>query len=212
LTGPGLTEPHPFTISTGKPGDELRITFRVLGDGTRRLARKGLKVGESLRVQGPFGRFFPARDNAPQIWIAGGIGITPFMAWAEAMAEDGPPVHLFYAVRSRDEAPYLNALTERADQIARLQVHPVVSNETGRLTADRIAEVTGLELSGANPRVFLRTGPRCAAACATVWNATVSPPTGSIMKSSRSAPVSACAAWRAGFGTAAPNKTLTASG
>ena len=81
------------------------MSVKALGDFTARLGQK-LDVGQAVRVQGPFGRFRMS-GTADEVWIAGGIGITPFLAWAAALSPDARPVHLFYCIRSREEAPHL---------------------------------------------------------------------------------------------------------
>ena len=50
----GMTEPHPFTISsTPREDGSLRITVAPLGDFTTRLMNR-VKAGQDLRVEGPF--------------------------------------------------------------------------------------------------------------------------------------------------------------
>ena len=65
-----------------------------------------------MTLEGPYGRFdFAAGRSAsqPQVWIAGGIGITPFVARLQALAampgEQRPTVDLFYAARSAQAFP-----------------------------------------------------------------------------------------------------------
>ncbi len=43
-----------------------------------------LRTGTRVQVEGPYGRFDFRKGGARQIWLAGGIGITPFLAWAES--------------------------------------------------------------------------------------------------------------------------------
>ena len=104
FSAPGLAdEVHPFTISQA-PNDAraLRFTVRDLGDFTGQLDA-ALSTGATVRVAGPFGHFrLLTRNRAPQVWIASGVGITPFVAWAQALPDDGAePVHLFYSARTR---------------------------------------------------------------------------------------------------------------
>lgn len=137
---PGLSEPHPFTLSAPVADDgSLQITAKALGDWTARLPR-ALAPGATAQVQGPFGRFTRHDGKQPEIWIAGGIGITPFLAWAEAL---GPgqtgPIHLFWAVRSEAEAPHLDRVRAAAAQPA-LTLTLVASDAGDRLTAERIAQ------------------------------------------------------------------------
>ena len=79
-------------------------------------------------MEGPFGRFLRTRSRTPELWIAGGIGITPFVAWAQAMDRRDGPAHL-------DELETLPNFT--------VTLH--ASGELGRATADTILETTGLD-------------------------------------------------------------------
>jgi predicted ferric reductase len=74
--------------------------------GTRRLHPKTLagrlKAGDLLRVEGPYGRFnFNSGTKPRQIWVGGGIGITPFLARMKHLAAhpDGRQIDLFHTTR-----------------------------------------------------------------------------------------------------------------
>jgi predicted ferric reductase len=137
----GLTEPHPFSLSAPPSADgSLQITVKALGDFTHRLGRD-LTPGTPLRVQGPFGRFQRrTQAGTAEIWVAGGIGITPFLAWAEALPDSLPePVTLFWCVRSRAEAPQLDRVEAAVNRVSNLTLHILASDTGDRLTADRIA-------------------------------------------------------------------------
>lgn len=139
----GLAEPHPYSLSAPPKEDgSLEITVKALGDYTHRLGRD-LSVGTLAHVQGPFGRFTRHGSRGPELWIAAGIGITPFLAWLEALDEaQTEPIHLFWAVRSRDEAPHLDRVMAVAHPA--VTVHLFVSSEGARVSGDGIAEVADL--------------------------------------------------------------------
>ena len=139
---PGLEESHPFTISRA-PDDRRHIRFTIgqLGDYTTDLKR-ALKIGDQARVIGPYGHFLRTK-RGKQIWIAGGIGVTPFVAWAQSLQDDEGPVHLFYAVKRRDAAPHLEELERLAAEKSGLTLHLVESKSQGRLRAEQIAETMG---------------------------------------------------------------------
>jgi len=102
---PGLKQAHPFTVSSAPQADgKLRFSIKASGEWTSALSRT-LSVGTTAFVEGPYGHFTLPKHVEPTVWIAGGIGITPFLAWAEALAPDASPVHLFYYVRTKAEAP-----------------------------------------------------------------------------------------------------------
>ncbi len=141
---PDLGEVHPFTIS--KAPDErrsLRFTIKPLGDYTAGVVRS-LKVGTTARISSAYGHFHPAGAGTVQVWIAAGIGITPFMAWAEALGRQDGEIHLFYCVRRREAAPHLKDLMRIEAESPGLKIHLVESSQTGRLTADQIVD----QLSG----------------------------------------------------------------
>ena len=75
-------EAHPFSIASKSNSNELKIVVKKLGDFTRKLEH--LKVGDEVSVEGPYGRFhFRNYKDHNQIWIAAGIGITPFLGMAQ---------------------------------------------------------------------------------------------------------------------------------
>jgi predicted ferric reductase len=67
---------HPFTVS-GKPGDDLSFTIKLAGRFTQ--TAKELKIGDEILIDGPFGNFIPKTEK-DLVFIAGGVGITPFMS------------------------------------------------------------------------------------------------------------------------------------
>ena len=83
----GFAEAHPFTISSGVDEGRLRLTIKVSGDFTRRV-RDSLTPGAVVEIEGPYGRFDPLSDRTRQVWIAGGIGITPFLSALRSMSPD----------------------------------------------------------------------------------------------------------------------------
>ena len=93
-------EEHPFSIAGSNPDGTLRFVTKKLGDFTNTMSK--LKVGDKALIEGPFGNFSFARAGKVQCWMAGGIGITPFLAFAEALPMDYQAT-LFYAIRDEKE-------------------------------------------------------------------------------------------------------------
>lgn len=110
VQGKGWNEPHPFTISSAPSEDNLRFTMKVLGDWTRKI-REELEAGGEVIVRGPYGRFDAASAGIKQVWLAGGIGITPFLCKLRSMApDDTREIVLVYGVREEKEALFYNEL------------------------------------------------------------------------------------------------------
>ena len=111
----GLREPHPFTIASAASSADGSIAFMVrsLGDYTARLVQEATP-GLLADVYAPFGRFERAADGRAEIWIAGGVGVTPFLAWLQGAGQGRFDrvtfFHFFTPGRELPEAIDLRAL------------------------------------------------------------------------------------------------------
>lgn len=134
---PEFDEVHPFTISHApKDGGTLRFTIKRLGDYTGQIG-SAIKVGTKAKVSGAFGHF-KRRGKNSEIWIAGGIGITPFLAWASELKKVDHPIHLFYCVRSENEAVHLDELKSTVE-LENFNLHLITSSQGQRLSGSMIA-------------------------------------------------------------------------
>lgn len=130
---------HPYTIASAWRGDGI-LTFAIkgLGDYTRTLPQH-LQVGAPVTVEGPYGRFDFSSRAERQVWVAGGIGITPFLARLEALAAQGgstQPVDMFYCTAAADDG-FIAHLRQLAEQ-ARVRLHLLVTPRDGYLTSERL--------------------------------------------------------------------------
>jgi len=107
----GCGEYHPFTVSSVAADGQLKLAIKALGPCSQRI--QDIEPGVLVRLQGPFGTFLAAAPRAPQLWIAGGIGITPFMAALRAQP-CAQPTTLIYLYRSAADAAFLDELTTLA--------------------------------------------------------------------------------------------------
>lgn len=108
----GCGEFHPFTVSSISADNEIRVGVKALGDCTHHI--QCIEPGVMARVHGAFGNFLTDRPRGPQLWVAGGVGITPFLA----LLRSGPvaqPTTLIYLYRSGADAAFLDELRALAD-------------------------------------------------------------------------------------------------
>ena len=141
IDAPGFREAHPFSISSGAREGCLRLTVKALGDYTRRLRDHAHPLGASVRVEGPYGRFDPLGGPDRQVWIAGGIGITPFLSVMRTLDPvHGRTIHFYYCVREAKEAVFWGELTQRAILVGvslrRIETETGARFEVERLVAD----------------------------------------------------------------------------
>lgn len=130
LDGTPGEEEHPFTISSAHNDTSITITAKNLGDFSGDLS--AVQPGAAVAIDGPYGIFRADRLPAerPLVLVAGGIGITPFLAMlGDAATTAQRRVHLVWSVRDPAEFFDLAFLEE------------TVARSAGRLSVD--LHVTG---------------------------------------------------------------------
>ena len=128
---------HPFTISAAPKEGELQFTIKALGDHTNGLL-ENLKVGNEFVVSGAHGKFNYKTGLNNQIWIAGGIGVTPFRSFTQAGIPINHSIDFFYAYNNEAEGAYTDEL-EALTQSDNIRLHLFNAKEKGFLS---VAEIT----------------------------------------------------------------------
>ena len=113
---------------TGTPGETAfyRIAVRkedeARSKGGSVFLHERIKPGDTLEIGRPRNFFGPARHARKHVLIAGGIGITPFLAFLAALKPAGAAYELHYAFRERGKAAFWKKLCEEHGPHARLYV------------------------------------------------------------------------------------------
>ncbi len=128
---------HPFSITSAPDEKTLRITVKAVGDYTRAL--RSLEPGADAIVEGPYGAFSSDVPNDRQIWIAGGIGVTPFLSMARSLNGIRRDIDFYYCVEHAPEAHFLDELRAVASGREDFRVTVVPRDTDGFLTAERLA-------------------------------------------------------------------------
>ena len=148
-------ERHPFTVASAPSQGRLEVSIRALRDYTRDL-HENLQPGTPAKVAGPFGAFDFRHGGQQQIWIAGGVGITPFISWIRSLPEDfDRDVAFYYSVNRAAEALYLDEINAAAQAHPSLRPHLVDSSVDGYLTADLVIA----DLADPSPASVYMCGP-----------------------------------------------------
>jgi len=116
------TDVRPMSIATSPTRPNLEYAVRI-SDSPFKRAFVSLRPGDSVTVQGPFGRFV-LKEDRPAVLLAGGVGITPLKGMAEYATDKALhiPLRLVYSNRSVDEIAYLAELEELERRNPRLAV------------------------------------------------------------------------------------------
>lgn len=136
--------PHPFTlVSSGSP-DNHTLTFLIkeLGDYTSDWYQH-LKIGDAFTIEGPYGGFTFQSEHKNQVWLAGGIGVTPFLARLRTLADTKQPLSgsIDFVFSYRDEDTDLLSEIRTLAEKCGVRFHPWCSATSGRLNGNKLANL-----------------------------------------------------------------------
>ncbi len=113
---PGVDE---FPMSVSFSGEKFGVTYQILGEGTKALAR--MKPGEPIGIRGPYGRGFSIKGKRLLV-VGGGLGMAPLGPFVEEAIAHGASVtavigaktapELLFEQRSRNAGATVNIATE----------------------------------------------------------------------------------------------------
>jgi predicted ferric reductase len=153
------SEYHPFSFSSSNQEHNIKIIIKNFGDYTNEL--QNLKEGDGVLIDGPYGGFnYKRTKNKNQIWIAGGIGITPFLSMSKVLESDYK-VDLYYSVKENQEAVRVNDLQNVSQKNINFKYQLWISKDKGYLTGDKVKGLSnGLESKDiflCGPPVFMES-------------------------------------------------------
>lgn len=140
---PWRLQQHPFSMASAAGETEVAFTIKAAGDFTAGIA--DVAAGTRAWLEGPYGAFAWKPGFAPRgaIFVAGGVGITPFLSMLRTARAAGgcEPLWLFYANRDLDGAIAREELEALAQALPLTLVHVLEeapadwNGETGRIDA-----------------------------------------------------------------------------
>ncbi len=157
-----------FTISSSPTEDELMITMRFSESSSSfKRAIRQLEPGDHITAHGPGGEFTLPKDaDQPLIWIAGGIGITPFRSMAKYLYDTGETrdITLFYGNPTTEAIAFKDTFDDIAGSIGLKPVYAITDEtppegtqfEYGFINADMIER----HAPGYAEAVFYLSGPQ----------------------------------------------------
>lgn len=166
-----LPHPHPdkrgvrrwFTLSSPPDGELLTITTKYAGDDDSSSFKRALfrlKPGTEVHMAEPMGDFvLPKLIQTPLVFVAGGIGITPYhsmLAWLAGTREERP-IKLLYGVSDEDEIVFEDTFHKAGVEpiLVVSKPSPEWGGERGRINAELIL---GLEHPSDDTLVYI-SGP-----------------------------------------------------
>ncbi len=136
-----------FTISSSPlESDTISLTTKIIQSDFKK-ALMNLKEKDEIKIFGPMGNFiFDESNSKPKVFIAGGIGITPFHSELLYATRKNLtiPITLFVSFSTREEIIYFEELKKLEEQHANIKIiytitkphesEKVWTGETGRIS------------------------------------------------------------------------------
>lgn len=139
-----------FSIASAPFDHHLMVTTRMRDSAFKRVLGKA-SPGLEVKVEGPGGSFVLHRKTEkPGVFLAGGIGITPFLSMIRHAAHEktAHQLYLFYSNRRPEDAAFLELLTQTAKQHPNVHLiatmtemeksHRAWSGETGEIQKEML--------------------------------------------------------------------------
>ena len=171
LLGPSETDSEGntrgFSIASGPHEETLMVTTRMRDTAFKRVL-KIMPIGTAVKIEGPFGGLtLPNNASRTLVFLAGGIGITPFRSMLVRAAEEKLPhrILLFYSNRRPEDAPFLEELQALERQNSNYKIIPSMTEmeksdrlwngETGLINQEMLAR----HLKDAKSPIYYIAGP-----------------------------------------------------
>jgi ferredoxin-NADP reductase len=169
-----------FSIASAPFDNDLMIATRMRDTAFKRVLRKA-SPGLQVKIDHPGGSFVLHRKSEkPAVFLAGGIGITPFLSIIRQAGHDKSPhlIYLFYSNRRPEDAAFLDLLSEATKQNPNFHLiatmtemdksHREWKSETGFINKEMLAK----HLPSLQGPIYYLAGPPSSAALDGCGNAT----------------------------------------
>jgi glycine betaine catabolism B len=154
---------HWFTLSSSPTDDLISITTKYFGNSASTFKKHlfNLKPGAKLKIVEPMGDFVLPKDpSIPLVFVAGGIGLTPYHSIVKYLTDTGENRHIQMLLAFNEPR---DIIFEGLFRKYTKDVKIIISNpdskwsgETGHLSAKRILELTG---GYSNDKKYYISGP-----------------------------------------------------
>ena len=123
-------ESHPLSLASN--GERLEVVVKTNGDWTKKLTE--LKINETVKIEGPYGKFGQNVTGDEEVWVAGGVGIVPFIGLAKNLGHK--KITLYYSVKNKSEI--INEKEFKTKISANFKFVLIESEKQGRLVARQV--------------------------------------------------------------------------
>lgn len=159
ITVPGTDKHRSYSFSSAPGAAEATFLIRNLPGGVMSGYLAAAQPGDRVTLTGPMGAFYLRPVTRPQLWLAGGTGLAPFLSMLEHLAETGcdQPITLYYAVTRAADLVELDRVDRLAEAIGGVTVITILAAEDDQHDRKGFVtdHVTAAELHGGDVDVYL---------------------------------------------------------
>lgn len=160
VTVPGTGKHRSYSFSSAPGAEEATFLIRNLPGGVMSsYLGERAKAGDSVTLTGPMGAFYLRPIQRPQLWLAGGTGLAPFLSMLEQVADQGTdhPIVLYYAVTRAADLVELERVQDLAGKIGNVTVITILAAEEDAHERKGFVtdHVTAGDLNGGDCDVYL---------------------------------------------------------
>jgi benzoate/toluate 1,2-dioxygenase reductase subunit len=130
VTVPGTEKQRSYSFSSAPGANEGTFLIRNLPGGVMSgYLGERVQPGDAVTLAGPMGAFYLRPIERPQLWLAGGTGLAPFLSMLEQVAAQGSdhPIVLYYAVTRAADLVELERVQKLADKIGNVTVITILA-------------------------------------------------------------------------------------
>lgn len=129
---PGTPHRRAYSLANAaNPHNRLQLLIRLLPDGQMGKYLQHCQVGDQLQLTGPFGAFYLRQPQRPLYFLAGGTGLSAFLAMLDTLTAQTDaieqPIRLYYGVNRPEDLCELERLQQYQHQLPDFEWYPIVS-------------------------------------------------------------------------------------
>jgi len=113
-----------YTISNTPSDKFLAVTVKKIGRFSTMLHE--LKVGSAVTIEGPMGYFYPDKNSKELVFLAAGIGITPFLSIIRTYAKNNllkdKKIYLFYSNKTQKDVAFFEELNKFSEDNKNIKI------------------------------------------------------------------------------------------
>ena len=156
---PGTTQTRAYSFSSHPQATEATFLIRNIPGGLMSGYLARAKAGDAMALTGPMGAFYLRPVTRPQVFLAGGTGLAPFLSMLEVIAAQGTdqPIRLAYAVTRDADLVEMDRLADLSARIPSLSVTTIVADPASdhALKGYATDHLTAADLWDGNADVYL---------------------------------------------------------